>query len=444
MKNLTEGKPINLILSLAIPMLIGNIFQQIYNVVDTVVVGRYLGEEALAGVGSTGTLTGVLLAFVYGLGTGAGLIIAQAFGKQAKKELNDTIVALTITSFLFSLVVTGIGFFAVKPLLVFLKVPDESIEYALPYLRIMFIFCFASVAYNASSGILRSLGDSKTPLFALIISSFTNIFLDILFTLYLGFGVRGVAFATIIAQVLSCIFNIVNLYRRRNIFGIEDLKPIFNQKYVKKIIKTGFPSAFQSCMISLGGLSVQRLINSFGSSVMAAYVAANKVDSIAIQIVVAISTSLSIYTGQNIGKGNLKRVKEGLYQTLLIMLMACIILAILIPCFRYELMGIFLDEETSTKAISIGATYLSIIGIAYIIAGVMNTYLNVIKGAGDVNTCMVAGLTELFGRILFAYLLSNYLGFLGIWLATPISWGCGCIIPVVRYYSGKWKTKTLV
>ena len=197
-------------------------------------------------------------------------------------------------------------------------------------------------------------------------------------------------------------------------------------------------------MISLGGMSVQRLVNSYGASVMAAYVAANRIDSVAIQVIVSIGTALSVFTGQNMGQENFKRIHEALRKTLGLMVAASVSIAILVLIFRRDLMMIFLDATDSMEAIGIGATYLSIIGIAYVIAGIMQSYQNVIRGSGDVNICMVAGLTELGGRIIFAYLLSSLIGVRGIWIATPISWGCGCIIPVVRYYSGKWKTKKLI
>ena len=177
---------------------------------------------------------------------------------------------------------------------------------------------------------------------------------------------------------------------------------------------------------------------------MAAYVAANRIDSVAIQVIVSIGTALSVFTGQNMGKNDFKRIANGLYHTMAVMVGASALIAGIVLTFRYPLIYVFLGDSATDLAIETGVTYLSIIGIAYVIAGVMNSYLNVIRGAGDVNTCLVAGIAELSGRIVFAYLLSHFLGATGIWIATPISWGCGCIIPVVRYYSGKWKTKKLI
>ena len=444
MKDMTTGNPIKLIIGFAIPMLIGNIFQQIYNGVDTMIVGKYLGEEALAGVGSTGTLTFFLLSLVFGLCTGAGLITAQCFGCKDFEKLKNAVTALIWVAGIMTIVITILGLTCSRLFLSLLSVPEDCIEYSVTYLKIIYTFVIGSVIYNGASAILRSVGDSKTPLYALIFASLVNVGLDIFFVIKLDLGVPGVAYATVISQILSAVLTMYFLIKKRKEIGLVGLHFLPKKYDILQIVRTGFPSAFQSCMISLGGLSVQRLINSYGSAVMAAYVAANRVDSVAIQVIVSIGTALSVFAGQNIGKGDFARIKEALYKTLVIMVCASVLIAACVLAFRYELIGLFLAEDASEEAMNVGVTYLSIIGIAYVIAGVMQSYQNLIKGAGDVNTCMVAGLTELAGRIVFAYLLSHFFGPTGIWVATPISWGCGCIIPVTRYYSSKWKNKRLV
>ena len=444
MKNMTTGNPVKLIVGFAIPMLIGNIFQQAYNMVDTIIVGRYLGESALAGVGSTGTLIFFTLALIMGLCNGAGLIIAQCFGCNDTQNMKKSIVSLIWLTSILTIIVTLLGVFCSKYFLKLLKVPEDVIGYSEEYLRIIYIFVAGSVAYNGAASILRSIGDSRTPLIALIIASILNIGLDLLFILKYGMGVSGAAYATVISQFLSSVICIGYIIKRRREIGLTEMSFRPNWDSLALIFRTGFPSAFQSSMIALGGMSVQRLVNSYGAPVMAAYVAANRVDSVAIQVIVSIGTALSVFTGQNMGQENFKRIHEGLKKTLVLMVGSSITIAVLVLIFRRDLMGIFLDAASSQEAIEIGATYLSIIGIAYVIAGIMQSYQNVIRGSGDVNTCMVAGLTELGGRIVFAYLLAYIMGVTGIWIATPVSWGCGCIIPVIRYYSGKWKTKKLI
>lgn len=444
MKDMTRGNPIQLIISFAVPMLIGNVFQQIYSVVDTIIVGRYLGEEALAGVGCTGTLNLFMLALIMGLCNGAGLVIAQCFGCHDVEHMKKSVVSLIWVTGILTFIVTLIGAFCSRYFLQLLSVPENVIGYSEQYLRIIYIFVAGSVAYNGAASILRSTGDSRTPLIALMIASVLNIGLDILLVLKFSMGVAGVAYATVISQFVSAVLCIGYIIRRRKEMGLSQMKFTPDKKSLVLIFKTGFPSAFQSCMISLGGMSVQRLVNSYGASVMAAYVAANRVDSVAIQVIVSIGTALSVFTGQNMGKEDFARIQEGLKKTLVLMVGASTGIALLVLIFKNNLMRMFLNAADSMEAVKIGAVYLSIIGIAYVIAGVMQSYQNVIRGSGDVNTCMVAGLTELGGRIIFAYLLSSLIGVTGIWIATPISWGCGCIIPVVRYYSGKWKTKKLI
>ena len=444
MKNMTTGNPVKLIVGFAIPMLIGNVFQQAYNMVDTIIVGRYLGEKALAGVGSTGTLIFFTLALIMGLCNGAGLVIAQCFGCNDTKKMGKAVVSLIWVSSILTIIVTVLGVFGSRYFLRFLNVPEDVIGYSEAYLRIIYIFIAGSVIYNGASSILRSIGDSRTPLITLMVASILNIGLDLLFILKFDMGVSGAAYATVISQFLSAMLCTGYIVRRRREIGLTEMDFGPDWESLALIFKTGIPSAFQSSMIALGGMSVQRLVNSYGASVMAAYVAANRIDSVAIQVIVSIGTALSVFTGQNMGRGDFKRIHEALKKTLVLMIGASVTIALLVLVFRRDLMLIFLDAVDAQETIEIGATYLSIIGIAYVIAGIMQSYQNVIRGSGDVNTCMIAGLTELAGRIVFAYLLAHMIGVTGIWIATPISWGCGCIIPVVRYYSGKWKTKKLI
>ena len=208
---------------------------------------------------------------------------------------------------------------------------------------------------------------------------------------------------------------------------------------IKIVVKAGVPFAVQSSLISLGGMSVQGLVNTFGMETMSAYAAVQRIDSVTIQVVVAIASALSVFTGQNIGSQNFARIREALHKTLIIMMICCVSLAVIVLCLKSQLLSIFLDPVQAANAIRIGSSYMTIIVIAYIIAGVMNSYLNLIRGAGDVNASLLAGVAEITGRIVFAYLLVKPLGVTGIWIATPLSWGCGCLYCIYRYYSGKWK-----
>lgn len=441
--NMTEGKPYKVILKFAIPMLLGNLFQQAYNLVDTIIVGKFVGEDALAAVGTTGSLLFFMTAIVYGLCNGASIIISQYFGSRNYEKLKKTVVSLAYIIAILTVIISIVGYLGAETFLGMLKVPDHIIGESTKYVRISFLFMIGVTFYNGAAAILRSMGDSKTPLYSLIAASITNIVLDLVFIINFNMGVSGAAYATVISQIVSAIICIVHIYKIRNEIHLDNLELKANKESIVLIIKTGVPSAFQSSLIALGGMSVQSLINSFGSTVMSAFAAVQKIDSVAIQIIVSLGTSMSVFTGQNIGSKKMDRIKEGLRSTLIMMTTASVILAVSVLIFKEPLLSVFLDKEKSSEAIQVGSVYLSIIGIAYIISGVMNSYINLIRGAGDVNVSMIAGLAELAARIVFAYILVKPLGITGVWLATPISWGCGCIIPVVRYYMGTWKNKSI-
>lgn len=443
-KDMTSGNPVRLLAGFAAPMLIGNIFQQLYSFMDTIIVGKYLGADALAGIGSTGTVTFFMTCLITGLCNGAGIIVAQCFGAEKYDRMRESIIALAYITGILTLLVTIAGKALVSFFATALNVPEAINGYFSSYLEIVFTFIIGNMFYNMAATILRSVGDSRTPLYTLIVASFVNIGLDLLFILKFKMGIAGAAYATIISQWMSAGLCFLHLYRKRKEIHLEHMPKKPNRHMIGLIFKTGLPSAFQSCAISIGSMSVQRLINSYGEAAMAAYAAATKLDTIAIQVVCSLGAAMSVFTSQNMGKKDFARIKKGLHATMAMMMVSCIAIALLVLCFKEQAMRIFLDADAAKEAIAIGESYLSIIGIAYVIAGVMNSYLNLIRGAGDVNVGLMAGMFELTGRIFFAYLLSPILGLNGIWLATPLSWGCGCIIPVVRYYTGKWKRITLV
>ncbi|MCD8391125.1 MAG: MATE family efflux transporter [Firmicutes bacterium] len=439
--DMTKGSPLRLIAAFAVPMLVGNIFQQVYNFVDTYVVGRFVGDTALAAVGATSGLAGILVSFVMGFTSGAGIIISQYIGALKYDGMKRTVTALGYIVLIMSLVITAVGLIFSKPLLSLLSTPDEIIDSSAGYIKVIFAFVLSSAVYNATSAVLRSLGDSRTPLAALIISSFVNVALDLLFVAVFRWGIPGAAVATGIAQIVSAVFNIIVMYTRRRELNLESISIKPDKMSALRIIKTGLPAALESCLLSLGGLSVQKLVNSFGSATIAAYTAATKIDSIAIAPVVSVGSAISVFTGQNMGAGKIDRIRKGLYQTMFSLIALCFVIAVLIVIFRRSLLGLFLSSEES---IMIGSRYLVIVSVAYCVAAVMRSYLNLLRGAGDVNTSAIAGLSELGARIVFAYILVIPLGSTGIWLATPIAWSFGALIPVIRYYSGKWLSKKLV
>lgn len=442
--DMTVGTPIKAILLFAVPMLIGNVFQQFYNFVDTTVVGKFVGADALAAVGTTGSMNALLICIAMGLSNGAGVIISQCFGAQRYDEMKKAVTAMMYVASVTGLVITAAGIFLAGPAMRLLGVPDSIIHLSVLYMRIVFGFSLTGIFYNAFAAILRSVGDSRTPLYMLIISSVINVVLDLLFVLKFGMGVAGVAYATVIAQGVSAALCAMYIIKHRYQLHLDALSKLPPKYMVVKIFRIGMPSAFQSAMISLGGISVQGLINSFGTDAMAAYTASSKIDSVAIQILISIAASLSVYSGQNMGAGNIKRIRTGLRQTLMVMIPVCTAVAAVMLIFKRQILGIFLDADSAQNAIEIGCMYLSVIGIGYIIAGIMQSYQNLLKGCGDVNVCVAAGLAELGVRVGASYLFVIFWGLQGVFIAIPVSWMCGCIIPVVRYLSGKWTKKSVI
>ncbi len=443
-KNMNKGNPVKLILSFAGPMILGNIFQQFYNMVDAIVVGRFVGASALAAVGSSGSTNFLLISLMMGLTNGASIIIAQYFGHGDLKTLKKAVVALFYIVMFVGIITTILGVALSRVILTALHTPDAIIDQAVIYMRIFFGGLLSLAFYNMCSAILRSIGDSKTPLLSLIISSFINIVLDLLFVIEFNLGVAGVAIATIIAQISSAIFCILIIMKKHTILRIKKEDLIINWELVAKIIKLGVPTALQSSLIAIGNMSVQSLVNSCGEMTVAAYTAASKIDSIAIQPIVSLGTAMSIFTGQNIGAGNIDRIKKSVKQVLVIMIGGCIVVASFIVLVRVPLLGLFLNKEEAFEAILIGSKYLQIVCFAYVIAGIMQTFLNVIRGSGDVNASMLIGLVELSARVLLSYLLIQFMGSTGLWVAIPLSWGMACFVTILRYLSGKWKSKAVV
>lgn len=446
--NMLEGKPYRAILSFAFPMLLGNLFQQAYSLADMLIVGRYIDADALAAVGSTASVVFLLTSVASGLSNGAGIVVAQYHGARIYDRLARALVSFAYIVAGLIVVITVAGLLASGWILGLLKVPVELLPDSLAYLRTVFAGIFGKLLYNAFASVLRSMGDSRTPLFILIVSCAVNIGLDILFIAGFGMGVGGAALATVIAEGISaalCLWRLIAL-RGHLLPGIRSVPPVPSGAELKNIARAGLPTALQSSLVALGGMSVQGLVNSYGAAAMAAYAAASRIDALTIQIIVSLATALSVFTGQNRGDGNVARIELAWKQTLRIMLGVSAALALAVLAFREPLMRLFLDRDAAAEAIRIGSEYLAIIGIAYVIAGVMNTCLGVIRGAGDVNVSVTAGLVELGARVAFAFLLAAVLGMgvTGIWLATPISWGCGCVVAVLRYASGKWKQKGFV
>lgn len=443
-KTMTDGSPLYVIISFAIPLLIGNIFQQIYSFADAIIVGNFIGPDALAEVGASGSVVALLIFLLMGFTNGVSILIAQYYGRESEKDICSTVSGLFNIIIMVSVILGVSGYMFSGWILKLMNTPDELLCDATTYLKIMFIGVPALSIYNAESAIVRSMGKNIMPLVVLICSSLLNVGLDIIFILVFNMGVEGAAYATILSQFISAIIcTIYMIIKRKELMLSGVTFNLSRKKDYKNILKMGIPTAFQSSVITLGAMCIQGLVNSFGKTTMSAYTAANKIDTIAIQVVVSLGISVSVFTGQNIGAGNIERIRAMVKKVVILQIAVCSLVAIIIVINRESLLRLFLTTK-SDEAVSIGSLYISIIGIAYISAGIMQTYLNALKGAGDINFSMKVGMIEVGLRIVIAIILSKILcSATGIWIATPVAWIIACVCTIFRYKSNKWTNLSL-
>ena len=449
LQDMTEGKPWRLILTFSLPMLLGNIFQQLYNTADSVIVGRYVGSNALAAVGTSFPVIFFLLSLIMGLTMGSGVVISQFYGAGKLEEVRRSVTTSIIFQVVCALVMTVIGLIFAGPMLRLLQVPDVIYNDSLTYANIFFCGLIFMMGYNSLSGILRSLGDSRTPLFFLIIAAVTNVVLDIYFVASLGWGVAGVAWATLIAQALSMILCYIYINAKIPLLKFTRQELVFDKDILKTMIKLGIPSSIQQTVVSMGMMAVQGIVNSFGEITMAAFVAAMRIDSFATMPVQNFSMALSTFGGQNVGAWRLDRVKEGTKSTLIMSLVTCIVLSILVFNFGPQLITIFLDSSDISNAavIAQGVEYIITIAYFYVVFAVSMTINGTLRGAGDTMTPMFTSLTNLAVRVAVAYVLSYgmfgfpELGYKAIWYSIPCGWIAGAVVPIYRYISGKWQQK---
>ena len=453
-RNLTKGEPGKIILLFALPMLFGNIFQQMYNMVDSVVVGNFVGADALAAVGSSYTITFGVTALAFGLGNGASILIGQYFGAGRSREARHSIVTSMTFAILFSLVLLVACIFLCAPLLRLVNMPKSIFPMSMTYMRIYFLGLVFTFAYNMLSSVFRALGDSKTPLIFLIVASVVNIVLDLVFVINFKMGVAGVAWATIIAQAVSSVLALVALRRR-----LADMQPqdpayapesheTFRQQLslplLKKMIRLAIPTTAQEIAISGGMIIMQAFVNGYGPRIMAAYTAAAKIESLAMMPIINISTAVTSYAAQNMGAGEIERVKSGYRASLRISFVFAAVLGGAIVLFGHSLVGIFVSGEGAAEVAAAGANYLLYSAFAFIFMALLFPAEGVMKGTGDVNFFMLFAIVGIVAKVTAALTLSPAMGYTGLWLAVVIGWGCEAVCTTLRYLSGKWKTKGII
>lgn len=442
MKDLTKGKESSLILKFAMPMLLGNVFQQLYNVVDSVVVGNFIGKEALAAVGASFPIIFAFLSLIIGIATGSTIVIAQYFGAKDIEKVKRTINTLFIFLVIASITVSIISIYFSEDLFRLLKLPDEIIPQAKIYFNIFMGGILFSFGFNGISAILRGLGDSKTPLYFLIISTLFNIVLDLLFVLVFKWGIAGVAIATVISQFGAFVSAVIYLNRTHKIikFSIKNLT--FDRDIFFKSIRIGLPTGIQQTFVAVGMMALISIVNRFGTNVIAAYSVATRIDSLASMPAMNFSAALSTFVGQNIGAKKIDRVRSGFLATLKMSSILSVIVSAVVLIFGDFIVRLF---TTDPEVIRIGKEYLVIVGAFYIVFSSMFIIAGVMRGAGDTLIPMFISLIALWViRIPVAWVLSREIGEAGIWWAIPIGWSVGITLSYIYYKTGNWKKKSVI
>lgn len=443
--DMSVGKPGKVLMAFTLPMLLGNLFQQLYNMVDSIVVGNYEGADALAAVGTAFPIMMLVLCVVIGLTNGFSVVISQYFGAGQTEQVRKAVYTSFVFMLVVAIVLSIVGVAITYPLLWLLQTPESVLYDCANYLIIIFAGLVFTFLYNIFAAILRALGDSKTPLYMLVLSTVVNIVLDILFVASFGWGVPGVAIATIIAQAVSafaCFFYTMKRVPMLRFHGSK--KGLYDKAILKTMIGYGLPSALQQSIVSIGMLLIQGLVNSFGSTVMAAYTSGNKIDNFATIPMMTMNMALSTYTAQNMGAGKPERVREGYRFSIKFTIVFCLALTGIIALCGSFLVGLFVDSVANAEVIRIGTEFLDVACLFYFVFGLMQNSFGVLRGAGDMKFFMVCTFMNLGSRVASAYLLAPLIGYHAIWWSMPISWGVAAILSTARYLSGKWKDKAVV
>lgn len=447
--DMTQGEPWKQIVIFTIPMLVGNIAQQLYSTVDSIVVGKYVGDHALAAVGSAAPILNLLLVLFIGISMGASIMVAQYFGAREREELSYTVGNCILLTGVAVVIIMGISVLIVKPLLHLLNTPDSIIDWCASYLLIMFVGCVGSAYYNILSGVLRGLGDAFAALAYLLVATVLNIILDLVFVAYFHMGVSGVALATIIAQAVSAVLCLLRLAKMKNLFDLKKKYIKFHKKYAGNIVRLGLPSGLTQAIFSMAAIIVQSLTNSFGEMFIAANVIVMRVDGFAMLPNFSFGSAMTTYAGQNVGAGAYDRVVKGAKQGTGIALLTTTTITGLILLFGRHLMGIFTD---TSELVDLSMRMMCIIAAGYVAMAVTQSLSGVMRGAGDTMTPMwISVFTTVVVRVPIAYgvaWLTRSDAFPNgrqecIFISLLSSWLIGAAVTTIFYARGKWKRKAL-
>ncbi|MBO4534250.1 MAG: MATE family efflux transporter [Treponema sp.] len=432
MMNMTEGNPVRLLLVFSVPMLIGNVFQQLYNLADSVIVGQIIGADALAAIGATGSITFFFFALCNGIGSGGGIITSHFFGEGNDSKVKNCIVNTAFIMLVVPLVIGTIAFFSAQPILKFLKTPESIIEDSTAYMKIMCVSLIMISVYNFISSMLRALGDSKTPLYFLIFSCFLNVILDLIFVCVFHMGVIGAGIATLISNVICGTLCTIFAFRTNVYFKLTKSDIHLNTEILSKCVKLGVPLSLQYSMIAISCMALQRVVNNFGPVAVAAFTAVSRVEQLLHQPYQTLGAALSTYSGQNYGAKKYDRMILGYKKAMIMMTIFTLAMLPVMQIFGNAIIRFFVKEP---DVIAMGATALRISSWFYVFLGCIYTIRGILTGAGDATFALINGITEVIGRFTVPFILTALplFGVWGIWWSVGLVWFMSAATAWLRY-----------
>ena len=440
MRDRTKGNVFNIILGFAIPLLLGMLFQQFYSMVDTIIVGKYLGVSALASVGSTGSINFMIIGFCMGVCNGFAIPVAQKFGAGNFKKLRKYVFNSGFLAIVFSVVMTLIVCVFCRQILIAMRTPEDIIQGAYSYIYVIFLGIPATYLYNLLSGIIRSLGDSKTPLFFLIISSIINIILDLFLIIYMHMGVTGAAWATVIAQAVSGILCLIYMRKKYSVLKFESDELKIDGYCIRRLCYMGVPMGLQYSITAIGSVILQAAVNGLGSIIVAAVTAAGKISMFLCCPFDALGSTMATYAGQNIGAGKLERISEGIKKSMIIGSVYSIV-ALIISIFFGKSLALLFVNENEIEILAKVSENLIIIAAFYIPLCIVNVVRFTIQGMGYSTFAILAGVCEMIARALCGFILVPIFGYVAVCLASPVAWifADAFLIPAYKYVINKSK-----
>lgn len=442
--DMTTGSCTRHLLLFTLPMFLGNLIQQLYNMVDSLVVGNYVGADALAAIGTCASINFLFFSLSAGLANGIGVIVSQFFGAHDDRQVRKTVANSFYILGATSILTATMGILIARPLMQFMQAPPEIIDDSVTYLQTTCCGILFIALYNDVAATLRALGDSRTPLYFLIMSSLMNIALDLTFVLKLNMGVFGVGLATVLSQAFSALVSLTYAYRKVPYFRLSRKELVPEKAIIARSFRIGVPISLQNSLIAISMMALQRVVNGYGPIVMAAYTISSKVDLLVSQPYSALSMAVTTFSGQNIGAGKPDRVREGFRKGMLIIFLYNLVMVPLIYSLSPAIVDLFVSEA-DTGVIAYGTQALRITSLMYIALGSIYVPRAVMNGCGDASFSLINGITEVICRIAYSNLLTGIaaIGVWGIWWAAGLTWTTVAIVVLLRYRSGVWVRKGL-